>query len=122
MQISNPPTELIAIKINCGFEYVSYSMIIRIEADLKHTLIYINNEERVILSEYSITDIELILPRTMFFRCHRSHIINLRYLKKFEKDSHTLYLINNHIVSISKERVLDFLKTTNSFLLKNNLK
>ena len=29
----------------------------------------------------------------MFFRCHRSHIVNLRHVREIERDGDTLHLV-----------------------------
>lgn len=45
------------------------------------------------LSNLSLSDLELRLDPAMFFRCHRSHIVNLRHVTEIERDGDTLHLM-----------------------------
>lgn len=48
---------------------------------------------------------ELKLPK-MFFRCHRSYIVNLQHVKQYDKGEITLY--NNESIPLSKRRYPSF--------------
>ncbi len=45
------------------------------------------------LSNLSLGDLAERLDRTTFFRCHRSHIVNLRHVSEIERDGDSLYLL-----------------------------
>jgi LytTR family transcriptional regulator, CO-responsive transcriptional regulator RcoM len=45
------------------------------------------------LSNLSLSDLEERLDPTVFFRCHRSHIVNLRHVSEIERDGDSLYLV-----------------------------
>jgi LytTR family transcriptional regulator, CO-responsive transcriptional regulator RcoM len=45
------------------------------------------------LSNLSLSDLAERLDPTMFFRCHRSHIVNLRHVTEIERDGDSLYLV-----------------------------
>lgn len=45
------------------------------------------------LSNLSLGDLAERLDPTAFFRCHRSHIVNLRHVSEIERDGDSLYLI-----------------------------
>ena len=45
------------------------------------------------LSNLSLSDLEERLDPAMFFRCHRSHIVNLRHVSEIERDGDSLYLM-----------------------------
>jgi hypothetical protein len=45
------------------------------------------------LSNLSLTDLAERLDAAVFFRCHRSHIVNLRHVSEIEKDGDSLYLL-----------------------------
>lgn len=93
-----------------GIEFVEFLLIIRIESKDRYTLVYIKNEENYIKSTLCISEFEKLLPTTLFFRCHRSHIIGLNHLKKMEKCSRKIQLTNNHMISIAEDRVFNFLE------------
>jgi LytTR family transcriptional regulator, CO-responsive transcriptional regulator RcoM len=45
------------------------------------------------LSNLSLSDLEERLDPAVFFRCHRSHIVNLRHVGEIERDGDSLYLV-----------------------------
>jgi hypothetical protein len=45
------------------------------------------------LSNLSLSDLAERLDPTMFFRCHRCHIVNLRHVSEIERDGDSLYLV-----------------------------
>jgi DNA-binding LytR/AlgR family response regulator len=45
------------------------------------------------LSNLSLSDLEDRLDPSMFFRCHRSHIVNLRHVTEIERDADALHLV-----------------------------
>jgi two-component system, LytTR family, response regulator len=113
---TNLPTGLLPIKTVDGIVFIDTSQIIWLDADGKNTLIYVNNETKAIRSVLPFNVIEELLSPSLFFKCHRSHIINLQHLKKFEKATHKIQLINNHIVTISEEHISEFLHFTDPSL------
>jgi DNA-binding LytR/AlgR family response regulator len=44
------------------------------------------------LSNLSLSDLEERLDPGMFFRCHRSHIVNLRHVHEIERDGDIMYI------------------------------
>lgn len=45
------------------------------------------------LSNLSLGDVEERLDRSVFFRCHRSHIVNLRHVHELARDGDTMYIV-----------------------------
>jgi two-component system, LytTR family, response regulator len=110
MAISNTLDGTYPVKIIDGIEFLNFSDIIRFEANDKLTLIYLANENNVVRSILKLSKIEEMLPSAFFFRCHRSHIIGSKHLKKFERASLTIQLYGNHNVPLAEERLCDFMK------------
>jgi DNA-binding LytR/AlgR family response regulator len=110
---------LLPVKTIDGIVFVDFSAIIRFEADGKRTLVYIKNESNAVRSILSISIIEEMLPHAFFFKCHRSHIIGLRHLKKFVRDERKIQLTDNHCIPISEDRICDFLKYADPTYTKN---
>lgn len=57
---------------------------------------------------YKLADIEKELPENIFFRCHKSYIVNLSYVRSY--DNNSIKLKNSEIIYISKYRFTDFSK------------
>lgn len=115
MLINSTTAELLPVKTIDGTVYVDPYQIVWLDADSKHTLIYLKGETEFIRSIWSISVLKKMLPQDMFFKCHRSHIINLRYLKKLEKNCRSVKLADNYIVPISEDNISEFLQRTNPY-------
>lgn len=98
-----------------GIVYLDFSKIIRLEADCKHSLLFIKDQDKHIRSILPFGTMEEMLPQRFFFKCHRSHIFNLLHLKEFNKPNRKIYLSDNHVVSISEDRISEFIKLTDKF-------
>ena len=58
-----------------------------------------------------LKDFEDLLLPYRFFHVHNSHLVNLRYIRKFVRgDGGQVYLENGDIVDVSRRRKEEFLK------------
>jgi two-component system LytT family response regulator len=101
-------TGMVVLKTADGNIFRKLQEIVRFEANGKYTLVYNLNgksPERVI---GCITDIEIKLNgNNCFFRCHRSHIINVLHIKKYIKKTGSL-VSESGVVPISITFVKEF--------------
>jgi two-component system, LytTR family, response regulator len=67
-----------------GFFFVLLREIIRLEAHGACTVIHLQDKNEV-TAAVGIKDYEDLLPDTIFFRVHHSHIINLNKIKSYQK-------------------------------------
>lgn len=71
--------------------------------------IWIATVEGRYLSNLSLADLEARIEPEVFFRCHRSHIVNLKFVKEIDRvgDSHQLLLekIESAKVPVSRKRI-----------------
>jgi two-component system, LytTR family, response regulator len=67
-----------------GLEFVNADEIVHLEAEGSYTNIHLKNKSSI-LSSKSIKDYEDILTKDIFFRVHNSHIVNLKFIKKYHK-------------------------------------
>jgi DNA-binding LytR/AlgR family response regulator len=118
-EIPNFSAGLMPVKTFDGIEFIDFTNIIRFQADSKHTLIYIKDQPEPLNCILALTAIEERVPTSFFFRCHRSHIISLRYLKKFDKCKRIIHLIGNHSVIISEDRISVFFERIDPAYKKN---
>jgi two-component system LytT family response regulator len=73
-----------AIPTLTGLSFVTLRDIVRLEAKGSYTTIHMT-DKRQIVSTRTIKDYEDILPETLFYRVHNSHIINLQKIQKYQK-------------------------------------
>jgi hypothetical protein len=64
---------------------------LRLESNDHYTWIVTSTDRY--LSNLSLSDLEDRLDPAMFFRCHRSHIVNLRHVTEIERDGDSLHLV-----------------------------
>lgn len=86
----------LVIKTNKGDTFFNYQDIIRFEADGCHTLIYHTNGE-TLTSQLNITNLEKELPENIFFRSHRSHIINMAFVSNFNNKTAKLTVAGEEV-------------------------
>ncbi|MCX6316584.1 MAG: LytTR family DNA-binding domain-containing protein [Bacteroidetes bacterium] len=67
-----------------GIQFEDMNKIIRMEAEGRYTKVFFQNKTHLIACR-QIKDFEDMLPDTIFFRIHNSHIININFLKKYFK-------------------------------------
>jgi two-component system LytT family response regulator len=84
----------LAVSTQNGIFYLKISDIIRIEADINYSRIIINNEKPVLVSK-TLLDFENRLSNHGFFRCHRSHLINLKHVTGYSKKEEGLITMSN---------------------------
>ena len=96
-----------------GIQIVQISDIIRLESGGSYTKFVISEMEDVVVSK-GLKHFEKMLPQKHFFRSHQSHIINLNWLKRYDKrEGDQLFLANGDKVPLAsrkKERMLEILK------------
>ena len=81
---NNNENAKIALPSAEGLHFVRIKDIIRCQAESNYTHIYLLDGEELIISR-SLKEFEEILPSHSFYRVHKSHLINLNYIKKFIK-------------------------------------
>jgi two-component system, sensor histidine kinase LadS len=85
--------------------------IIRLEASGNYTYFSINNIANPTLGSYSIADFEPKLNPKNFLRVHKSHVVNMQYVIKYQKgDGGTLTLQDGMEIPVSRSRKEELLK------------
>lgn len=83
-QLANKIFDKIALTTAEGFTFVNLSEIIRCEAEGNYTKIYIADGTTHLITK-TLKHYEEILSERNFFRTHKSHLINLEYVRRFVK-------------------------------------
>ena len=91
---------------------VEIADIIRCESSGNYTTFYSKDGEKIMVSK-TLKDYETLLSQEGFFRIHQSHLINLKYIKSFDKKEQFFIMTDGAEVPISnrnKELVNDIIK------------
>jgi len=106
----------ISVPTRDGYIIIRNSDIIHLEASDNYTMIYLIDGSRH-LSSKNIKVYEQNLNEGVFFRTHKSHIINVEHhLKEFSRSEGNMAVLTNGInVPIARRKMSDFLSRINTF-------
>lgn len=106
----------IALTTIDGYTFVRFEHIIRCEAQGNYTYVYLKNRKSVLITK-TLKHYEDLLLTKGFFRVHKSHLISLRYVRKFLKGKQGLVeMIDGTQIEVSsrkREQLLDKLSNIN---------
>lgn len=95
-------SDLIGITGLDSIIFLKIENIVYLKADGKYTMIQTTTEH--ITSSKNLKVFETMLPESKFMRVHHSFLLNLKYIKKFQKEYNTLVLENGAQIPVSKSR------------------
>jgi len=92
----------ITVSTSDGVLFLEVNKLTRFEADNVYTTIYCNDGSKIVASK-PLKDFEDRLVNSGFIRIHKSHLINVNYIKKFYKgDNAYLVMSDDSTVPVSK--------------------
>ena len=110
MQHPKKQLNKLAIPTVVGLLFFDINEIIHLEANSNYTFIHFSGKPKITASK-TLKEFEEILPESIFFRTHRSHLINLNYIKRYIKgDGGQIELQNGNYVDVSRRKKEEFLK------------
>ena len=88
--------------------YLNHDDIIYINADGSYAKIFLNANSPILISK-GLKDIESQLINNIFFRVHKSYLININYVNKLLKsDGGSIEMSNGDLIPISKRKRAEF--------------
>jgi len=92
----------ITVSTSDGVLFLEVNKLTRFEADNVYTTIYCNDGTKIVASK-PLKDFEDRLTNSGFIRIHKSHVVNVNYIKKFYKgDNAYLVMTDDTTVPVSK--------------------
>ena len=102
--------EKLSIAATDGIYFVHIKEIVRLEAEDNYTHIYLRNGERITACK-TIKAYEEMLQPINFYRVHKSHVINLNYMRKFVRgDGGYVIMDDGKKIDVSRRRRPAFLE------------
>lgn len=98
----------IIIPNNNGFVVFSVNTISHIKADGAYCEIFTINESKGFVCSKSLKSIQDQLDPNVFKKCHRSFLVNINYVKSFDKSLGNLYLVDGTVIPMSIRNKKDF--------------
>ncbi len=111
----DPGTQQIAIPTNEGREFIPVEQIIYCAADGGYTIIYLQNNRKLISSR-NLGEYEKLLPpasesqKHRFYRIHYGQLVNLFYIKKYNSKENYVRMSNGDQINIAQRRKAKFLE------------
>jgi two-component system LytT family response regulator len=100
----------IVLKTSSNVHVVNLYEIIRCQSDKNYTHFYTTDGEKIVVSK-TLKEYDELLRTYGFFRVHQSHLINLTFVKRFEKsDGGYLVMKDNSKVPVSFRKKDDLMK------------
>jgi two-component system, LytTR family, response regulator len=96
-----------------GFEFVRIAEIVRCEGLQKCTRI-ITTEKTDLISSYNLGEFRKLLEPYGFFSPHKSHLINLKFIRKYNKEG-SIIMHNGSYVPVAKRKKKEFLNQFTHF-------
>ena len=111
----NKQIEKITIAEQSGFRMVKVSEIMYLQADSNYTIFHLSGLDKIVASR-SLGEFEKILENSMFFRIHKSTIINMNFLKAYHSyEGNYAELTDGTRLSISRRKLFDFREAVKLF-------
>lgn len=94
--------------------FLNTNEIVCCEADMNYTNVYTQKGEKIV-STKNLKEFEETLNLSKFFRCHKSWLINLDYIKKYLKGDSRVMMSNDMLIDISVRKKEEFLNLFKKF-------
>jgi len=100
----------IGLPVKDGVEFVAFNDIIMMEADGMYTKISTQTKGELLISKPLKYFVEILSKVAVFYKPHRSYLINLEHIQKYVKaDGGYIVMENDKAVSISKDKTEEFI-------------
>lgn len=99
----------LAISTETGIEFVKFNSIVYLEAQSNYTKINMLDGTSIIASK-TLKSFDELLPTELFFRIHKSYLINMNFVKRFFKiDDFLVELITGEKLPLSYRKKNEFI-------------
>ncbi len=93
-----------------GFQLEKVNSIMYCEADQNYTKVFTVDGEKLLISK-PLNAVQSLLPDDIFYRIHKSHIVNLNYIKTYSRAEGFHVILENGVkLDVATRRNEDFLK------------
>jgi two-component system LytT family response regulator len=100
----------IVVPVVNGLVFVQVGDIIRCESDINYTTLFLKDKQKITVAR-TLREFEELLTDSNFYRVHNSHLVNLAYIKNYNKGKGGfLTMTDNSQVEVSTRRKEEFLK------------
>ena len=105
----------IAVPVSDGLIFVKVEDISHVDADGSYSKIFLADGSNMFVSKKLKYFEELLEGKGSFYRVHRSHLVNLKFVKKYNRQQGTVALENNLEINIARDNKTSFEKSLAEF-------
>ena len=99
----------IVLKTAENIYVVNVQNIVHCESDNNYTTLFLNDKQKIIISK-SLKEFENLLKEFGFIRVHRSNLININYISRFDKEKNMLFMQDNSKIPVSFRKKDELIK------------
>jgi two-component system, LytTR family, response regulator len=100
----------ICVPVVTGLVFLQTNEIIRCESDINYTTIFLKNKQKLLVAK-TLKEFEELLADYNFYRVHNSHLINLAYIKAYNKGKGgSVVMEDGSEIEVSTRRKDEFLR------------
>lgn len=99
----------LVIKTNNGFEFYDCKSILRFQASGNSCLAFIRDRKEPLKILINLSIIEEQCAHALFFRCHRSHLVNIYHIQVFNDKTKEIILSDGSKVPVSETCIKDLI-------------
>ncbi len=104
------PPKKIMVPTSAGFELLPVIDILRCQSDINYTTIFLKDRQKLVVAK-TLKEFEEMLSAYNFFRVHNSHLVNLAYIKSYNRGKGgSVVLIDGTELEVSTRRKDEFLQ------------
>lgn len=98
----------IALPVIDGLIFVDLLDIELLEADGSYTKVWFTDGKNILISKRIKFFETLLNNHPQFYRTHRSYLVNINSIKKYSRKESYIYMDNDQVVSISRDKKIHF--------------
>jgi len=102
LQQKDPSTFKLAVNTMEGYYFLLPKDIVRCEGDDNYTRFYFLNEKMLVVSR-TLKEFEEILSDYHFVRVHKTHLVNMNYVNRFDREG-LIWLTNGNRIPVSRRK------------------
>lgn len=106
--LQNEEFSKIAVPVSNGLLFIEVKNLMLLEADGAYTHVHLNDGSKLLVSKKLRFFEDMLANRKNFFRIHRSHLINLNFVRKYNRLESFIEMDNGATMPVSKERKKEF--------------
>ncbi len=107
-QVNRSGSKRVKVLSSTGVEYIDIDTIVKLESMNAHLSIFLTNKT-VVESSMRMKELEELLPKELFFRTHKSYLINLEKVLRYNPSDNSIIMMDDSIVALSRNKRTDFL-------------